>query len=145
MREDKTNRPDRSFGTSFIVFSAMGGEAMNLEERMKKRQADFFAAHERDPDNGIHELLIMYRGCGSDGADIIFEIFAPADVDPEHLEDEKKIVLGIVRRGFAKLPRLPDAPQRKLDELAADAIKIGFDARLAERLAKRKPKDDGEE
>jgi hypothetical protein len=35
--------------------------------------------------------------------------------------------------------RLPDAPQRKLDELAADAIKIGFDARLAERLAKRKP------
>jgi hypothetical protein len=53
--------------------------------------------------------------------------------------------MGIVRRGIAKLPRLPDAPQRKLDELAADAIKIGFDARLAERLAKRKPKDDGEE
>ena len=107
-------------------------EAMSLIERIKKRRADFLEALERDPDNGIRNLLIMYRGCGSDGADIIFEI--SARVDPENLEDEKKIVLGIVRRGIAKLPRLPDAQQRKLDELSAAAIEEGFNARLAQLL-----------
>ena len=42
---------------------------MNLEEQMKKRRADLEAAIARAPRKFTPELLIMYRGWGSDVAD----------------------------------------------------------------------------
>ena len=53
------------------VSPAIGGEAMNLEERMKEGHANFFAVLERVQDNGIRDLLTMCRGWGSGAADYL--------------------------------------------------------------------------
>ena len=63
---------------SIIIFSAMGGDAMRLTERIKKRRADFWAALGDDGNNGIEELLKLYWWWGSDTADFFFERFVPA-------------------------------------------------------------------
>jgi len=51
---------------------------VNLEERMKKRSADLKAAIVRAPRKFTSELLIIYRGWGSDVADYFLESLSAA-------------------------------------------------------------------
>jgi hypothetical protein len=44
------------------IFPQRGGETMNLDEPVIKRHANFLVALPREPDNGIVDLLTMYRG-----------------------------------------------------------------------------------
>lgn len=119
---------------------------MTLEERLKKRRADFLAALAHDPDSGITQLINLYCWQASDAADYFFEKFSPAAFGPEQMEAEKKIVKGVVqtavRDEVRQLPVLTAALRSELDELAAKAIDVAFDARLAERFGKRLPRDE---
>jgi len=118
---------------SLTVSPAIGGEAMNLEERMKEGHAGFFAALERTQDNGIRDLLTMYRGWGRGAADYLLEKYDPATLSPERLEAKKNAVLDTARHSIAKLPRLPESERRELVELVAKVVGTAFEARLAER------------
>jgi hypothetical protein len=121
---------------------------MNLVERMKTRRADFLAALAHDPDSGIRQLIDLYCRQARDAADYFFETIATATLSPEHMEAEKKSVKGIVQTvahdEVRQLPVLTEALRRELDELAAKAIDVAFDARLAERFGKRVPRDERE-
>ena len=75
----------------------MGGDAMRLTERIKKRQADFWAALGDDGNNGIEELLKLYWWWGSDTADFFFDKFVPAGLSLENLEAEEKNAIGTMR------------------------------------------------
>jgi hypothetical protein len=120
-----------------IVFSAMGGDAMRLTERIKKRQADFWAALGDDGNNGIEELLKLYWWWGSDTADFFFDKFVPAGLSLENLEAEEENAIGTmqtaVRDDISQLPRLLKAQRRDMDRLAVGMADAAFDARLAER------------
>ena len=120
-----------------IVFSAMGGDAMRLTERIKKRQADFWAALGDDGNNGIEELLKLYWWWGSDTADCFFDKFVPAGLSLENLEAEEENAIGTmqtaVRDDISQLPRLLKAQRRDMDRLAVSMADAAFDARLAER------------
>jgi hypothetical protein len=120
-----------------IVFSAMGGDAMRLTERIKKRQADFWAALGDDGNNGIEELLKLYWWWGSDTADFFFDKFVPAGLSLENLEAEEENAIGTmqtaVRDDISQLPRLLKAQRRDMDRLAVSMADAAFDARLAER------------
>ncbi len=120
-----------------IVFSAMGGDAMSLTDRIKRRRADFWAALGDDGNNGIEELLKLYWGWGSDAADFSFDKFVPAGLSLENLEAEKENAIGTmqtaVRHDVSQLPRLLKAQRRDMDRLAASMADTAFDARLAER------------
>ena len=101
---------------SIIIFSAMGGDAMRLTERIKKRRADFWAALGDDGNNGIEELLKLYWWWGSDTADFFFDKFVPAGLRLENLEVEKKNAIGTmqtaVRDDVTQLSRLLKAQRR---------------------------------
>jgi hypothetical protein len=100
---------------------------MILEEQMKKRRADLEAAIARAPHEFTHELLITYRGWGSDAADYFLDSLPAAILNPdEHMSAAKKIAIERLRHGITKLQGLTSSQQRKLDKLAAAA-------RLAER------------
>jgi hypothetical protein len=122
---------------SIIIFSAMGGDAMRLTERIKKRRADFWAALGDDGNNGIEELLKLYWWWGSDTADFFFDKFVPAGLRLENLEVEKKNAIGTmqtaVRDDVTQLPRLLRAQRRDMDRLAVSVADAAFEARLAER------------
>ena len=122
---------------SVIVFSAMGGDAMSLTERIKKRRARFWAALGDDGNNGIEELLKLYWWWGSDAADFFFDKFVPAGLSLENLEAEKKNAKGTmqtaVRDDVNQLPRLLKAQRRDMDRLAVSMADEAFDARVAER------------
>ena len=122
---------------SIIIFSAMGGDAMRLTERIKKRRADFWAALGDDGNNGIEELLKLYWWWGSDTADFFFDKFVPAGLSLENLEAEKKNAIGTmltaVREDISQLPRTVKAQRRDMDRLAVSVADAAFDARLAER------------
>ena len=114
----------------------MGGDAMRLTERIKKRQADFWAALGDDGNNGIEELLKLYWWWGSDTADFFFDKFVPAG-RLENLEAEEENAIGTmqtaVRDDISQLPRLLKAQRRDMDRLAVSMADAAFDARLAER------------
>ena len=118
---------------SLTVSPAIGGEAMNFEERMKEGHANFFSALERPQDNSIRDLLTMYRGWGSGAADYLLEKYDPAALSPEYLEAKKNAILDMARHSITKLPGLLETQQRELDELVAIVVGTAFEARLAER------------
>ena len=115
---------------SLTVSPAIGGEAMNLEGRMKEGHANFFSALERPQDNSIRDLLTMYRGWGSGAADYLLEKYDPAALSPEYLEAKKNAILDIARHSITKLPGLLETQQRELDELVAIVVGTAFDATL---------------
>ena len=107
---------------------------MNLEERMKKRRADLKAAIVRAPRKFTSELLIIYRGWGSDVADYFLEPLSAAVLNAdEQMNVARKIATERLGHGIPKLQGVPGQQQRRLDKLAVAAIEEGFDARLAER------------
>jgi hypothetical protein len=76
---------------------------MNLEERMKKRQADFEVAIAWDHVRFKDELLIMYRGWGSDVAEEFLKSLAGTILDPDqHMDFAKKIARERLGNGFIK-------------------------------------------
>jgi hypothetical protein len=76
---------------SVIVFSAMGGDAMRLTARIKKRRADFWEALGDDGNNGIEELLKLYWWWGSDTADFFFDKFVLAGLRAQLCFDRGKV------------------------------------------------------
>jgi hypothetical protein len=122
---------------SVIVFSAMGGDAMRLTARIKKRRADFWEALGDDGNNGIEELLKLYWWWGSDTADFFFDKFVLAGLSLENLGAEMKNAIGTmqtaVHNDVSQLPRLLKAQRRDMDRLAVSMADAAFDARLAER------------
>ncbi len=115
----------------------MGGDAMSLTERIKRRRADFWAALGDDGNNGIEELLKLYWWWGSDAADFFFDKFVPGGLSLETLEAEKENAIGTmqtaVRDDVSQLPRFLKAQRRDMDRLAASMADAAFDARFAER------------
>jgi hypothetical protein len=122
---------------SVIIFSAMGGDAMRLTARIKKRRADFWEALGDDGNNGIEELLKLYWWWGSDTADFFFDKFVLAGLSLENLGAEMKNAIGTMRTAVhndvSQLPQLLKAQRRDMDRLAVSMADAAFDARLAER------------
>jgi len=110
---------------------------MSLTSRFKQRRADFIAALARDHDSGLGELFRLYWLSGMDAADLFFEKFGPGAFCQEHMEAEKKSILGkmqtIVLDYVGQFPGLPKAHRGDLETLAGTLIDAAFDARLAER------------
>ena len=107
---------------------------MNLEDQMKKRRADLEAAIAPAPHKFTPELLIMYRGWGSDVADYFLELLSTAVLNAdEQMNVARKIATERLGHGIPKLQGVPGQQQRRLNKLAVAAIEEGFDARLAER------------
>jgi hypothetical protein len=107
----------------------MASDAMSISERAEKRRADFIRALARDPDNGLEELLELYRWWGSDTADFFIEKFGH-----KYLEAEKKCFKSMMQTAVCddvgQLPGLSKAQWRELDRLAASVSKTAFEARL---------------
>ena len=114
---------------SLTVSPAIGGEAMNLEGRMK-RSCELLSALERPTTIASVICSTMYRGWGSGAADYLLEKYDPAALSPEYLEAKKNAILDIARHSITKLPGLLETQQRELDELVAIVVGTAFDATL---------------
>ena len=87
-----------------IVFSQWEARPVNLEERMKKRRADLKAAIVRAPRKFTSELLIIYRGWGSDVADYFLKSLSVAVLNAdEQMNVARKIATERLGHGIPKL------------------------------------------
>ena len=102
---------------------------MSILGRAEKHRADFIRALARDPDNGLEELLELYRWWGSDTADFFIEKFGQ-----KYLEAEKKcfktMMQTAVRDDVGQLAGLSKAQWCQLERLAATVSETAFEARL---------------
>ena len=107
---------------------------MNLEDQMKKRRADLEAAIAPAPHKFTPELLIIYRGWGSDVADYFLESLSAAVLNAdEQMNVARKIATNRLGHGIPKLLGVTGQQQRRLDKLAVAAIEEGFNSRLVQR------------
>jgi hypothetical protein len=116
----------------------MGGNAMSIVARMKKRRADFSATLARGPGvNAFEELLKLYWADANDLADIVFDNLEAVGIGPEPLEAEKKCavetVRTVARNELGQLAPLLADEARDFDMIVTAIIDRAFEARLAER------------
>ena len=90
-----------------------GSDAMRLANRFKQRRADFIAALARDHDSGLGELFRLYWLSGMDAADLFFKEFGPGAFWQEHMDAEKKSILGKMQTIVLDyVDQFPDSPKR---------------------------------